>query len=172
MTEAIVDDALETLPIRAAQRIVQHIHEQLGIEHVTVDKVFTILERVLGEEFIAKNAQVRETARKLDINNRMDFEYSDKPEPLVLTNLAQQKLETPKEIHGEKSTDQILEDYIRDLVTKESKQSGKSKRFDKSRREYSNRLRSQHQLLQMFPDSSRQGKKLDANDHEMDVRYL
>jgi hypothetical protein len=170
MTEKL-DDALETLPIRAAQRIVQHIHEQLGDENITVDQVFTILERVLGEDFIAKNAQVREIARKERVSYRMDNEYSDKPEPLVLTNLALQKQQTPKPTQGGKPIDQVIEEYIRDLVIQEAQETGKPKRFDTSKREYSNRLRSQHQLLQLFHDPTKE-RKMDINDHEMGVCSL
>ncbi|KAL0482499.1 hypothetical protein AKO1_014471 [Acrasis kona] len=152
------EEALETLPLRAAQRIVRYIHEQSGYDQVTVDQVFSVLANAIGPDAMNNNADVRELSRKQRVNDTMDFEYSDSPEQLVLTNVA---LNKNKDIQKVGQTN--YQRYINDLVSGEEEKSG-TRRFDQSRREYSDHLKSQHDLLGLF---NKNKKNIDPSDHEM-----
>lgn len=156
----VVDDSLETLPIRSARKIVQYINEQLeknseiplpkkkAIQSViTEERVLKELEHILGKEYIKLSNDVIHLGNQLGINRKMDLEYSDRPEPIVLTTRV-------KSIYGGEN-----------LNRERSMNKPKTKRFDQSKYEHSYKLSRQQELNKLLMQNSKI-ERIDKHDIE------
>lgn len=155
---SVLDDSLETLPIRAARRILQRINEQVDRNSelsaqkkraiksvITEERVLKELENLLGKEYINLSSDVVKLGNRLKINHQMDVEYSDRPEPVVLTNQV-------KSIYGGE-----------DLKKKVTKKDSTMKRFDRSKFNHTVNLKQQQNLFKLFGGKQ---SKIDPRDYE------
>ncbi|KAL9648500.1 hypothetical protein ABK040_014120 [Willaertia magna] len=164
-TSHVFDDSLETLPLRAAKRIVQYIHQQVQnnpqltsqkkrnlIEIITEDRVLKELEKVLGKDYVSLCEEIVNLGNRIAMNKKMDEEYSDKPEPIVLTHQV-------KRLYGGELSDK--EKTVKNGSKHEKEK--QLKRFDLSKQAHELKLREQQELSQLFKPLK---KKIDKHDYE------
>lgn len=155
---AYIDDSLETLPMRSARRIIQFIGEKLSNDSeitpskrkaiesiITEDRIMKEIEQLVGKDYFNLSEEVTGLGRKINMNQKMDVEYSDRPEPIVLTNRVKMLY------GGENDKSKVVSSTLR--------------RFDKSKYSHASKLKQQQELNRKLINNSK-NLKVDPRDIE------